>query len=217
MKKLFWFWLALLEALPAHGQDSLLSTLQTIRAEYPTPMSKAQNGELLVRVAASRVGWVLLAKPSGNHCPAAGTFVSCDYLIFAATGQGFDVLRDSEGAGIPVWNRGDSFKPDRYVYVLPPTVTAPPVVVQPPVFPPPPPDLGPVLTRLQDVKDALQQQDATLEAVSAHLEAIDVKLAEIRQQQVDDRADVVAWLKAQQATSDGSGRPWWQVLLGLGR
>lgn len=206
-RRLFWFWLAMFVfvAIPAKAQDSLLSTLQQFRKDYPTPMSKAQVGELLTRTAASKPGWVLLAKPQGNNCPAMGVKVSCDYLVWAATGQGFDVLRDSEGDAEPIWGKGDSFKADRFVAVVPPVV--PPV--NPPLPPEPPIDFA-LLSQLVAL-------EVKLSALEAQILQVQAQLKEIRAQQIDDRVDVVNWLKEQQANNDGSGRAWWQILLGLGR
>lgn len=164
----------------AFAQESLLPQLQQFRADYPTPMSPAQIGDLLTRTAQSRPGWVLLSKPSGFNCPANGKLISCDYLIDAASGQGFDVLQDADGAAVPTWNRGDTFTADRYVYV---TASALPPIVLPPA----PPAL--------DVKrelDALIELGASFEA---KLAALDAKLSAIQQQQGTDRADVLALVK----------------------
>ncbi len=93
---------------PLMAQD-LLPTLQRIRAEYPTPMSPAQIGEYLNRVAWEHCmeGWGLLRKDAGSRCPAPqGVSISCDILI---GGPGnpphhFDVLIDAGGASIPTWS-----------------------------------------------------------------------------------------------------------------
>src|SRR3990167_8186645 len=147
----FWCWYT-----SAFAQDSLLPVLQQLRAEYPTPMSKAQVGDLLTRTARSRIGWVLYAKPDGSNCPAMNTRVSCDVLVYAATGQAFDVLRDSEGFGIPVWNRLDPASPDRYVYVDPVPVPTPPM----------PPPSQPELTAILETLTAL---DVRVQALSRTL------------------------------------------------
>lgn len=123
VKKLIVFVAALLVAVPLYAQPSLLGDLQAERSHFGTPMSKADVGKMLNDVAAKNWGadpvhpaWVLLSKPSGNNCPSpAGPPISCDYLVYGPTGQGFDILEDSEGAATPTWNRGDSFGPDRFV------------------------------------------------------------------------------------------------------
>ena len=93
-------------AAPALAQTSLLPTLQRIRREYPTPMSQAQLGELLNRVAWEHRGdgWGLLRKMSGNRCPTPQNVpVSCDFLFHLPTLHGYDVLVASDSAAQPAW------------------------------------------------------------------------------------------------------------------
>jgi hypothetical protein len=96
----------LLAAVPAAAQTSLLPTVQRIRAEYPTPMSARQLGELLNRVAWEHrlEGWGLLRKAGGHRCPAPQEVdISCDILIHAPSIRHFDVLSDVENSATPVW------------------------------------------------------------------------------------------------------------------
>ena len=109
MRKLLGVMLSVFFATSATAQPvvSLLPTVQQIRAEYPTPMSPAQVGELLNRVAWQHraEGWGLLKKTGGNRCPAPqGVEISCDILIHAPTVRHFDVLSDVEHGATPVWN-----------------------------------------------------------------------------------------------------------------
>ena len=93
-------------AAPSLAQTSLLSTIQRIRAEYPTPMSSGQKGELLNRTAWQHrdQGWGLLRKDSGNRCASPqGVDVACDILVHAPTAWHFDVLIDSDFAAEPGW------------------------------------------------------------------------------------------------------------------
>jgi hypothetical protein len=98
--------LAFFVSVPALAQTSLLPTVQRFRADYPTPMSSAQRGELLNRVAWEHRadGWGLLIKTGGNRCAAPqGVEVACDILVHAPTRWHFDVLIDSEGSATPTW------------------------------------------------------------------------------------------------------------------
>lgn len=86
--------------------DDLLPTLQAFRADYPTPMSSAQQAELLNRVAFQHrtEGWGLLRKLGGSRCPAPqGVDVACDILVNEPSIWHFEVLIDPGGAGKPVW------------------------------------------------------------------------------------------------------------------
>jgi hypothetical protein len=123
---------------------------------------------------------VLLRKLAGNNCPALGTLVSCDYIIHAQSGQGFDVLQDQEGQAIPTWNQGDRFTPADYVWVVGPPVTpAPTPYPTPTPGPPVATDLGPIL----DLMAGLERQMATLR-VENHQdhEATRGQIAALRQQ-----------------------------------
>lgn len=163
----------LLMTAPVFAQPSLLGTLQAGRAQYPTPMAKAQLGELLTRVASSAPGWVLLAKPAGNNCPTPmAVFVACDILIYAPSGQGYDVFIDQEGAAIPAWQTSDHFSADRFVAVpaVPIQTPAPvPVPVSipspgPPSAPSPGIDLSAALQRLSD--QAAQYHAEEMQAIN---------------------------------------------------
>ena len=94
----------LLFALPVAAQDSILPTLEALRGQYPTPLSEAQLGELLNRVAAQHrfEGWGLHKKDGGQRCPQPqGVSISCDLLVHGPTQNVYDVLVDSTGEARP--------------------------------------------------------------------------------------------------------------------
>lgn len=87
-------------------------TLASYRADYPTPMSLAQVGEMMNHVAWDfrADGMKLLGKKGGSNCPMPdGTPISCDYLVHAPSISGHDVIGDAGGAstvGNFVWGPG---------------------------------------------------------------------------------------------------------------
>lgn len=156
------------------AQDSLLPTLHAIRAAYPTPMAAEQIGELLTRTAASAPGWGLLKKDTGARCPTPmGVTVACDYLVWMPTGQGYDVLLDAEGQGIPTWNRGDVFPPDRAIV---PRVAPDPAPSDPPVADDPSHDL--ILDALAQLEQRQSELQALIEREAAALRAEHAQAAE---------------------------------------
>jgi lysozyme len=144
-------------AVSASAQPSLLGVLQFHRTRFPTPMSAQQTGQLLNDVAASTPGYALFAKSAGNRCPSpAGPDVSCDILVWTATGQAFDCLYDSDGLGTPTWNEvsGDPVPPSLWVQP-----------VGSPQPPPPPADLQRVLDAIQALRQELHQEHAELKVL----------------------------------------------------
>lgn len=166
---------------PAFAQD-VVPTLRAVRASLPTPMSKAQLSELLNRTVSQHPGWALLRKDSGNNCPTPypGVSVSCDWLVYAPTRWGYDILRDQEGAATIVESGGEAIGAGaELVYpwpvdgaAVPPPVTSgassqpPPGVVQAP-----PVDLGPVYQRLDALSDQAERMFADLTARDAARQA----------------------------------------------
>lgn len=138
------------------AQDSpVLSTLQRLRAEYPTPMSQAQQAELLNRAAWAhrQGGWGLLRKDAGNRCPTpAAVFVACDILVHAPSLRHFDVLADTEGEGRPVWRDAGPIDGARFI-----APWAPPDAPSGPPAPPP----GPPSTWTAEM-EAIRQYIGTL-------------------------------------------------------
>lgn len=173
-------------APPAVAQD-VVPTLRAARTAYPTPMSKAQLSELLNRAAAQHPGWGMLRKEGGNTCPTPypGISISCDWMVFAPTRWGYDILRDQEGVAAIVETGGESLAAGMEVIFPwpveappsppppePPPVVTPPVVV-PPSPPPPSADLAPILTRLDTLG---AQAERFFTELAAQLAAHDARL-----------------------------------------
>lgn len=167
----------------ARAQENLIPDLTRVRATYPAKnLTPEQLGQFLNEVAwlKQQDGWGLLAKPDGNNCPTpAGVKVSCDYLMHKRTGQGFDVLSDSEGAAAVRWNSGGSFPADRWVAPVHPG-TEHPTPVDPGGPPPPPAEAVPTIQQLQQqqilflvrISQAIEQQAAQEAVYTAQLEQV---------------------------------------------
>ena len=183
MKKLLIIIGLCLVTSPALAQNSLLPTLQQVRGEFPQDWSHEDRGMFLNKVAwiHRAEGWGLLHKPGGNKCPTQQHVdVSCDYLVYKPTMQGFDVLSNET---VPVWQLGDSFitQPERWI---------PPVAAE--IVPPDAP--GPVPTQPTE----LLQRVITIEQV----------VADIRQQNMEHEIlDAAERVKAQEFR-DAVGSEW---------
>jgi len=160
-------------SVEAQAQPSLLADVQAERATYGASMTPAEVAAMLNAVAWKHrtEGWGLLRKGSGNSCPIAGTFVSCDILIDSRGGHHFDVLIDAENSAKPTWNDvgpcvlgpSSGCEMARFFAPVDPGPSAPPSsgggvppVVTPPV------DLGPLLTRLDALERIVQALSTTV-------------------------------------------------------
>jgi hypothetical protein len=105
--------------LVAQERHPVLKTMEQIRGEYPSDWSHEDRGKFLNRTAwiHKADGWGMLRKPGGNNCPTPqGVAISCDYLVFGPTMQGYDVLGDET---VPQFNLGDNFANDPGRFLLP--------------------------------------------------------------------------------------------------
>lgn len=93
---------------PEPAPMDYLAIIQDIRRDYPTPLG-ARHGEFLVEVAQA-TGTQLYRKEDSNSVliPALGKRVSLDIIGRGSLGnQWADILGDSEGLAIPVWQLHD--------------------------------------------------------------------------------------------------------------
>ena len=114
-----------------------LQTLESLRPNYPTPMTKDQLGEMLNRTAWIHrfEGYGLLSKPQGNNCrqPITGKLIATDILTHADTFIHYDCLKDATGVAEPIWQNKGPFIPTAFVSPVDPTITIPlpPMPIQP--------------------------------------------------------------------------------------
>ncbi|HON93095.1 MAG TPA: hypothetical protein PKZ07_16110 [Sedimentisphaerales bacterium] len=107
--------------------QAVIEALRAARAAKPTPMTKAQNADLLNRVVSQFPGWAMLRKDAGNNCPSAypGVSISCDYLVNVASSWGYDVLSDQENSAVVVQSGGVALAAGQEVVYAWPTESAP--------------------------------------------------------------------------------------------
>lgn len=213
--RLYWTFLFVCIAPPVGAQENLLQALHAARAEFPTPMSKAQIGELLNAVAwdGRLLGWRLLGKASGNNCPTpAGALVSCDYLIHEPTLQGFDVLRDEDGAAEPQWNGPSDLS--AVIARGERTIVEPTGVSPEPITPNPIPNSG---TNVPDLgTDVRAELDALLTELIKQGASLDALKSFIEQQIVALRKEhAEAFEHHEIDDSKPSKVAWWQIVLAV--
>lgn len=100
------WWTRLRRKLTMPETVNLLPLITRIREQYPTPMTHAQIGEAMYRIAVEAGGeWGLLLKPGGSNVPSPIGPISADILVHVPEEQEYDVFSDVDGAGTPVFNK----------------------------------------------------------------------------------------------------------------
>lgn len=160
----------------------LLADLVAARALYPATMTRESTAALLNRVAYDHraEGWGLLRKGSGNSCPIAGTFVSCDILVHAPSVMHYDVLMDAVTTNKPQWNSaGPCVLSDssgcEMGHFLAPVPYDGAVVISPP--PSPPPDLtGRVVSTNPELEAEVRTLHADVDRLAATVQRLSEQL-----------------------------------------
>jgi hypothetical protein len=152
------------------NDPAVLCTLKTLRAEYPTPMSKGQLGAMLDRTVASHAGWRLYRKPQGNNCPQpmTGVPISCDIIVqtHGLVGTMFDVLIDQDNAATPGWREvGETDDTEKWIRPVSGSTSPEPT---PPPTPQPSDD---VLNELRRLQETQTQIDAKVQQLLAEIAA----------------------------------------------
>jgi hypothetical protein len=184
LKRCVSLWFVLLLAAPVAAQNNLLPDVQAERAKYPDgPIPAAAIAKILNAVAwAHRAeGWGMLEKGSGNSCPIAGTFVSCDILIHKPSATHWDVLNNAEGDGTGtaaaqfnlvgpcVLGPASGCAMSHFLDPVDPGGTVPAPEPVPPATPAP--DLGPRVTMLEKQVQSLTGEIRSLRDQAAALTA----------------------------------------------
>lgn len=81
---------------------NMFLTLQTLRLDYPTPMSRDLVSDLLDR-AAKTGGWKLLRQETGDNCPtpAPSMHINCHVLVDSGR-NAFSILHDVDLSAYPL-------------------------------------------------------------------------------------------------------------------
>lgn len=193
---------AVLSAVPAHAQPSLLAAVTAERSRYgavtPTDVAAILNA---VAWRHRSDGWGLLEKTFGANCPTATTRIACDILVHRPSGQHFDVLRDAEGSASPVWQNKGPIDLSRFLAPVDPGGSSGGPVI-PPEPQAPPVDLGPLLTRLDALERAVQVLSSTVPPLAQQVGSQGAELERLalsgeRLDALTSRVDMLAALLAQ--------------------
>src|SRR3972149_2272455 len=100
------------------------------------PIDGIEGAFKITNLAATRLGFGVLDKPTGSHAEVGGQSYAFD-IVVARDGRAWDVVVDGGASNTPAWNSIAPVDPSRYRdpvpgYPLGTVVTPPP--------PPPPPD-----------------------------------------------------------------------------
>jgi hypothetical protein len=148
--------------------DSLLPTVEAVRAKYPSP-SPDDLGVMLNEIAWTHRadGWGLNSKPSGNSTaqPGTGIRIAVDILHHKPTDTLWDCFADAGGETRPVWGEAHPHGDPVRVWVAPVAPDGVPAPPEPPPLPVPIP--GPILPN--PGTDTLALILAELQKLNAHL------------------------------------------------
>lgn len=151
--------------------ETPIQTLERLRPQYGTPMTRQENGALLNAFCLVQRGYAMYKKPDDNSAILPdGTRISRDIVIDLRTLKAYDTLADAEGQGRPTWNlkSDDEHTTDPSRILLPVDGPAP----QPEPTPEPTPDPGPsVIERLDAIEAKLDAIAAGLRQAFADLDA----------------------------------------------
>lgn len=103
--------------------ESLLPTVQAVRAKYPTPPANTDLGKMLNEIAWTHraEGWGVNLKPSGNSTmqPGTGIRIAVDILHHKPTDTIWDCFRDAGGETIPTWGEAEPHGDPNRIWVAP--------------------------------------------------------------------------------------------------
>lgn len=128
----------------------MLSTVQAVRAKYPTPLG-ARHAAFLLEVAKA-TGKGLLRKDGGTNIELPdGTRVAQDIVMERDGSHHYDILGDGEGAATPGWDDKGPIDASRYYDVGGASVPTDPTGPTGPSGP----DHDEVLSRLRSLESAI--------------------------------------------------------------
>lgn len=150
-----------------------IKVVETVRANYPTPLG-GRHGEFLIELARALGGGAgLLRKPGGTNVVLPdGTRVSQDVILYP-DGDNYDVLGDGEGAARPAWSRNWPPRTDAATSYY--NVGSGGTVPVPDPSPVPEPD-GDILTQLAKLKSGVETANRRISGFQSSLDGLQSSL-----------------------------------------